>query len=326
MLARVRIRLKESEVPEEFLFNLLNKVLGIDRGDYERIRKDDGSITVYIRDPVLLGRIQEIADKYASIIEIKIEKESVGELFSRIYTAVKSNVGLLISWSIALLVLSILSTLPYLGTLFGFSLNAFLNAFILHVIDKLKYADYNDKKELEKVFKGIKFEETFTKFFKSGLGVSLGIFLVNVIFFSVLIAVLLVYANSIPNWNMVHTNKLAFVLLALVILFLIWEVYVMPLLFSRVLERGRGSFIKTLKSTLEMLTPNFVRESFSSHYVSVGILWSFLFTVGFLGIIFLSLFVVTIPLAFLIPYTLSLELAFISLEYIEKKRDIKGAS
>ncbi|WP_461831836.1 hypothetical protein [Aquifex sp.] len=326
MLARVRIRLKEKEAPEEFLYNVLNKVLGIDKEDYEKIRKNDGSITVYVRDPVLIGKIQEIGDKYSSIIEVKIERESVGELFSRIYTAVKSNVGLLISWGVAVVVLSILSALPYLGTLFGFFLNAFLNAFILHVMSKLRSTDYNDKIELEKAFKDIKFEETFTRFFKSGFGVAIGVFLVNVIFFSVLTVILLIYANSIPNLNIVHTNKLAFVLLALVIIFLLWEVYVIPLLFSRVLERGSGNFIKSLKSTLEMLTPDFVKESFSGYYVGAGILWSFLFTVGLTGGVFLSLFVITIPIALLIFYMLSLEVAFISLEYIDKKKEIKGVS
>jgi len=56
VVVRVKVSGRDRSVPEEFLFSVLTSVLGMSREEYERVKGEDGSVTLYIRDPAALWR------------------------------------------------------------------------------------------------------------------------------------------------------------------------------------------------------------------------------------------------------------------------------
>lgn len=319
MAVRVRIARKGEDIPEDFLYSVLASTLRMEKEEFERIKSEDGSVSLYVGDPEAIIKLQNISEKYGSMLDISFEKASTG-IWELTNLAVKSNWGLVLSWSAVLVVLAILSTIPLISFFANAALTIFLYAFVIYSAFKLL-----KEKDVEKTFKSIRLGDVFSKAFGAGLGMFLGMFLLYIGVFVVSILFLFLAGALGALSDMVSHGRISggtlsaiFAVVVLIFLFSLWFIYVMPLIYSKALDERELYFERAFKAVLSIVTPSFIRKSFSSEYIKMGGMWSLVVTIGITAMVLLTVFIVTIPLALIVAYWINVFLAISSARCVEE--------
>ncbi|WP_457600189.1 hypothetical protein [Hydrogenivirga sp.] len=325
MAVRVRIGKSNPDVPDDFIFSVLSSVLGIGEEEFRSIKAEDGTFSLYVKDPSAIIRLQEIAEKHSSLLKIDFEKPSSGGgLFSIVNTAVKSNWGLALSWGAVVLLMIILSIVPVLGFFLNVVLSVFYYAFTLYVAHRLMSVELQEDKVREVVSK-LRLSEAFSGYMAPGFGFWLG-FVVLYILSAVIVVVLSLVFGGLGALSDLSTHGRVgggvlgslIVVFLLVMLFWLWLIYALPLMFARALSEGAPTFNTSFMAVVSVFTPSFLKESFSNAYLGVGGMWSLAMTVGIIGFVIAFAFIITIPVAFLILYWLQIFLSVSSVAYIKK--------
>ncbi len=157
MPVRVTIRRRSEEVPEEFIYSVLMNTLKMNREEYEKIKNEDGSASLYVKDPEAILKLQDIGEKHSKLIEVIFEEESIVKIFSSSIEAVKSNWGLAFSWSAVMFILLLISLVPIIGFFVSVLTSAFIYAFTIYASSRLL------KGSAAKVFKNLSLSEVFFK-------------------------------------------------------------------------------------------------------------------------------------------------------------------
>ncbi|MDQ7083126.1 MAG: hypothetical protein Q9N34_09430 [Aquificota bacterium] len=153
-------------MPENFVFSVLSSILRMKREEYERIKGKDGSVSLYVKDPEAIVKLQEVGEKYPELIDVSFERASQGDLFSLTNRAVKSNIGLALSWSTILFLLLLLSVVPLIGIVFNQLTSMFLYAFLIMVASELKDTDL--EAVLRRKFRSVKIGRAFSDYLGAG--------------------------------------------------------------------------------------------------------------------------------------------------------------
>ena len=319
MSVRVTIRRKNEEVPEDFVYSVLMSTLRMSREEYEKIRGEDGSVSVYVNDPKAILKLQEISERYSEFLDIIFEKGSAGGVFSSSIEAVKSNWGLAFSWSAVVFVLLLLSMVPILGFFASVLMNVFVYAFIIYASSRLLNGS------VDRVFKSLSLGEAFSKHMASGFGMWLGFLVIGIGFLAV--SLILVFAfgalggiSDLVNYGRVREGALISVTIVLLLILIVglWYIYALPLLVAKLLEKGEPNFERSFLAPFNIIKPSFVRETFSNWYLRVGGIWSVGVTAGMTGALLLSILIITIPAALLIIYWMNVLFAICSAESVRR--------
>lgn len=325
MAVRVVISKGNPEVPDEFIFSVLSSTLGIEEEEYRSIKREDGSVSLYVKDPEAIVKLQNIAEKHASLINVAFEKPSSGGgLFSLTNTSVKSNWGLVLSWGAVVLLMFILSMVPIFGIFINLFLSVFYYAFSLFVAHKLLGADLSPE-SVKELFGKLRLAETFSEYLGAGFGFWLGFLVLYILSFVVfgVIAVLfggLGAVSDLMNYGRVGSGTVGamFLVFLLMFIFWLWVFYAFPLMVARALSDGNPTLGSSFKAVVSVLTPSFLKESFSGSYVGIGGMWSLAVTVGIIGFLLTVVLIVTIPVAILILYWLQVFLSMSAVSYIKR--------
>jgi hypothetical protein len=324
MAVRVTIRKKDPDVPDDFILGILSGILRMDEEEFKRIKAEDGSVSLYVKDSEAVLKLRQIAERHSSLVEIVFsESPSEGGLFSITNTAVRSNWGLALSWCAFVLVVFLLSFIPLIGFFFNIVFGAFYCAFTLFVSYNLMGGEI-DSDSVSRVMKSLRFGEVFSKYIGAGFGFWLGLLLIYVVGTVFFLGSAVALLNSIQYGRTGGDNSAAifiaiFIIALLVFFFWLWAIYSLPLMFSRVLRRGESlSFKSSLRAVISLFTPSFLKESFSNTYFSVGGMWSLVFTVGLFGTLLLFALIVTVPIALLTLYWMQIFLSLSVVSYIRK--------
>ena len=325
MPVRVTIRRRSEEVPEEFIYSVLMNTLKMNREEYEKIKNEDGSASLYVKDPEAILKLQDIGEKHSKLIEVIFEEESIVKIFSSSIEAVKSNWGLALSWSAVMFILLLISLVPIIGFFVSVLTSAFIYAFTIYASSRLL------KGSTAKVFKNLSLSEVFSKHMANGFGMWLGFLLITIGFLVVSAALIFAFGmlGSISDlikyghtYGRVREGTLISILVALLILLtvLLWYVYALPLLIAKLLEKGEPDFNKSFLAAFELLKPSFIKETFSNWYLRVGGIWSLGVTIGFTGAILLAALIITIPMALLLLYWTNVLFAICSAESVKRRK------
>lgn len=315
MQVRVTIRRRSEEVPEDFVYSVLMSTLRMNREEYERIKNEDGSVSLYVRDPEALLKLQEIGEKHSEFVEITFEKGSAGGLFSSSIEAVKANWGLAFSWSAVIFLLFLISLVPILGFFASVLINVFIYAFIIYASSKLL------RGTADKVFKDLSLSEVFSKHMANGFGMWLGFLLISIGFMVVSVILMFTFGalgsfSDLVNYGRVREG--AFVAIFIVVLLILtvglWYVYALPLLIGKLIEKGEPDFEKSFLAPFNLFKPSFIKETFSNWYLRIGGIWSLGATAGFIGAVLLSALIITIPAALIVLYWTNVFFAICSAE------------
>jgi len=321
---RVVVSKNNPDVPDDFIFNVLSSTLGISEEEFKNIKSEDGSVSLYVKDPEAIFKLQSIADKHSSLINISFEQPYSGGLFSFTNTAVKSNWGLVLSWGAVVIVMFILSMVPIFGILVNLFLSVFYYAFTLFVAHRLLRVDLSVE-SIRRLFGELKLSETFSGYMGAGFGFWLGfivIYILSLIVFG-LLAILfggLGVVSDLINYGKVGGGAMGALLLVFFLMFLfwLWLFYAFPLMVAKALVNGEPDLSTSFKAVVSVLTPSFVKESFSSRYIGIGGMWSLAVTVGIMGFVLTIVLIITIPVAILILYWMQIFLSISAVSYIKR--------
>ncbi len=315
MSVRVTIRRRREEVPEEFVYSVLVSTLGMSREEYERIKNEDGSVSLYVKDPEALLKLQEIGEKHSELVEIVFERESAGGLFSVSIGAVRANWGLAFSWSAVVFLLLLISLVPIIGFFASVLLNVFMYSFIIYASSELLGGS------AERIFEGLSLREVFSKHMANGFGMWLGFLVIGIGFF--VVSLILIFAfgalggiSDIVNYGTVREGAFVSILIVFLLLLTVglWYVYALPLLIAKLVEKGDPNFERSFLTPFNLFKPSFIRETFSNWYLRIGGIWSIGVTAGFMGATLLSVLIITIPAALLVMYWINVLFAICSAE------------
>ncbi len=323
MALRVKVRRGGPDVPEDFVFSVLSSILRMKREEYEKIKEEDGSVSIYVKDPEAIVRLQEVGEKYPELIDISFERVSQGGLFSITNKAVKSNIGLALSWSAILFLLLLLSVVPLIGIVFNQLTSIFLYAFLIMIAFELKETDLESR--IEEKFSSIKVGRAFSDYLGAGVGMWLGflllyLLLIVIFFFLALSFGLIGTLSDLSVHGEVKGGAVSSLVVIAILFFTLglWLFYVIPLILAKAIGTGTANFESAFKAVLSVLRPSFIKESFSSEYISTGAMWSLVATIGIFGFVLTLALIVTIPIAFLILYWLNIYLSLSAVFYIKK--------
>ena len=315
MSVRITIRRRREEVPEDFIYSILFSTLGMSREEYKRIKKEDGSVSLYVRDPEALLKLQEIGEKHSELVEIIFEKESAGGLFSKSIEAVRANWGLAFSWSAVLFLLLLVSFVPIISLFTSVLINVFMYSFIICASYELLGGS------AEKIFEGLSLREIFSKHMANGFGMWLGFLVIGIGF--LVVSLILIFAfgalggiSDLVIYGKVREGALASILIVFFLLLTVglWYVYAQPLVVAKLIEKGEPNFERSFLAPFNLLKPSFIRETFSSWYLRIGGMWSIGITAGIMSVALLFTLIITIPVALLVMYWISVFLAVCSAE------------
>ena len=319
MSVRVTIRRRREEVPEEFIYSILVNTLGMSREEYERIKNEDGSVSLYVKDPEALLKLQEIGEKHSELVEIVFERESAGSLFSKSIDAVRANWGLAFSWSALVFLLILLSLVPIVGFFASVIMNVFMYSFIIYASLELLGGS------AEKIFEGLSLGEVFSKHMANGFGMWLGFLVIGIGFFVVSIVLIFTFGalgsiSDLMSYGDVREGAFVSVMIVLLLLLAVgmWYVYALPLLVAKLIEKGNPNFERSFLAPFNLFKPSFIKETFSSWYLRVGGVWSLGITAGVMGAALLSALIITIPAALLVMYWINVFLAVCSAESVKR--------
>ncbi len=315
MQVRVTIRRRSEEVPEEFIYSVLMSALRMNREEYERIKNEDGSVSLYVKDPEALLKLQEIGEKHSELVEIIFEKGSAGGLFSSSIEAVKSNWGLAFSWSAVIFLLFLISLVPIIGFFASVLINVFIYAFIIYASSRLL------KGNVDKVFRDLSLSEVFSKHMANGFGMWLGFLLISIGFMVVSLVLIFAFGalggiSDLMNYGKVKEGALVSVVIVFLLLLTVgmWYVYALPLLIGKLIEKGEPDFEKSFLAPFTLFKPSFIKETFSNWYLRIGGIWALGATAGFMGAVILSALIITIPVALVVLYWTNVLFAICSAE------------
>ncbi len=319
MSVRVTISRKNEDIPEEFIYSVLMSTLRMSREEYERIKREDGSVSLYVKDPEALLRLQEIGEKHSELIEITFDSDSAGGLFSASFEAVRSNWGLAFSWSAVVFILFLLSLVPILGFFVNILLNVFIYSFIIYASFELLGGS------VEKTFGSLSLGNVFSKHMASGFGMWLGVFLISLGFAAVSFFLIVAFGalggvSDLINYGRVREGAIVSILLVLLLLLTVglWALYAFPLVIAKLIEKGEPNFERSFLAPFNLLKPSFIRETFSSWYLKIGGIWSLGVTAGTIGAVLLSALIITIPVALLTLYWINVLFAICSAESVRR--------
>jgi len=320
MAVKVTVRRKNEEVPEEFVYSVLMSTLKMNREEYEKLKKEDGSVSVYVSDPEALLRLQEIGEKHSELVEVIFERDSDGNLFSASISGVKSNWGLAFSWSAVVLVLMLISLVPIIGFFTNILLSVFMYSFIIYAASELMGGS------VEKVFESMSFGEIFSKHMANGFGMWLGVFIVSLVFVAVAVVSMVLFGAMGGFSDLLTYGRLregavlsVFVVFILMMVVGLWVMYAVPLMVSKAVENGSPTFESSFLAPFNLFKPSFIKETFSNWYLKIGGIWSLGVTVGTLGAVILSVLILTIPIALLVLYWMNVMLALCAAESARRR-------
>ncbi len=304
MSVRVTVKRRSEDIPEDMVYSALMSSLRMSREEYDRIKREDGSVTLYVRDPEAVLKLQRIGEKYPNLISVEFEESGYGGLFSSSFVAVRSNWSLALSWCAIVLVLGLLSLIPILGFFAQVFLYVFTYAFVLHASHELA-----KKEDVGTVFGNLSLGETLSSYLGAGFGFWLASFLLGVAV--TLVGTLLLF--FLGAWGGISDTLMhgavgegfslsLFVAFSLLLILFLWFLYAFPLLVSKAIGEGGPTFESSFKVPFFVFKPSFIRESFSGEYLRVGGLWCISSTVGLMGFLLTLALLVTIPLSLLILY------------------------
>ncbi len=316
VVVRVKVSGRDRSVPEEFLFSVLTSVLGMSREEYERVKGEDGSVTLYIRDPAAVERLRRIGEKYSHLLNIEFEDaQRAGGAFTLTNTAVRSNWGLALSWSAVVLLLTFLSVVPVVGVLSGVLLNVFMYAFVIFVAHRLASADLSSTGE---ILRSLRLRDVYPSYLRAGFGLWLGFILLSLLLLALFLILAVLLAGLGEAFGGTEPYGSLPVLAGLVLVLVIWIAYSVPLIVHRTLREEKPTFRSSLLAVVSVFTPGFIAESFGSVYVGIGGMWSLVLTVGTVALVVMALLVVTLPVALLIAYWLQLFLSISAVLYTKR--------
>ncbi len=325
MALRVVIEKNSPEVPDDFLFSVLSSTLGVNEEEFQKLKREDGSVSIYVKDPSAILKLQQISEKHSSLLKITFEDSSSGGgIFSLTNTAVKSNWGLAVSWGAVVVLLSLLSMVPIVGLFVSIVSSAFYYAFLLLMSHRFKETELSPE-SVRSVMKELSLGEAFSRYMGSGFGFWLGFIVLSILSMVLFFALAFVFGglgaiSDIASYGRVGGSTLGavFVVVFLVLIFWLWLFYVLPLMVSRAILRGKPSFESTFMAVVSIFTPSFVKESFSNNYIGIGGMWSLVLTVGIIGFTLAIVLIITIPVAILILYWLQIYLSLSAVSYIKR--------
>ena len=322
MSVKVTIKKVQSSVPDEFILNILSSTVGMSEEEFHKLKRIDGSISIYVSDNSAIEKLKLISEKYSSMVRVEIEdvKDNYsGGAFSLTISLVKANLSLAVTWSVLVVLFSLLSAIPFVGFFITLFLGAFYYGFILYCAYSLLRAEGKHKE----VFKSLKMSDVFGEYLGAGFGMSLGFMLISIALLFVMLILFVVFGSlgAISDMITYGTLREGFVgsLIVgaiLVILFGMWLLYVMPLIVAKAVRTKKPTFASSLIDVIRIVTPSFLKESFSGMYIPVGAMWSLIITVGIVTFFLTFVLIITIPVSLLILYWLNVYLAVVSAMYI----------
>ncbi len=322
MSVKVTIKKVQSSVPDEFILNILSSTVGMSEEEFQKLKRIDGSISIYVSDNSAIEKLKLISEKYSYMVRVEIEdvKDNYsGGAFSLTTGLVKANLGLAVTWSVLVVLFSLLSAIPFVGFFITLFSGAFYYGFILYCAYSLLRAEG----EPNIVFRNLKVGDVFREYLGAGFGMSLGFMLISMAMLFVMLILFVVFGSlgAISDMITYGTLREGFVgsLIVgaiLVILFGMWLLYVMPLIVAKAVRTKKPTFASSLIDVIRIVTPSFLKESFSGMYIPVGAMWSLIITVGLIAFFLTFVLIITIPVSLLILYWINVYLAVVSAMYI----------
>lgn len=323
MALRVTIRRKNEEVPEDFIYSVVMSVFSMNKEEYDKIKNEDGSVTLFVNDPQLIVKLQQVHDKHGDLIDISFDKVQDDSFFTASINAVKSNWGLALSWSAIFFVLMLISVVPLIGFVASILYSAFMNAFVICVADRLFS---NKGKGVNSVFAEMKIGEVFSSYIGSGFGLWLGLALISIGLAVVFLILAFVFGGMGAITDMVQYGNVGggtatslFVVIALFFIVGMWVFYVMPMVVARVVEKGASKFEAGFMGAISLFHPNTIKESFSNSYLKIGGIWTLVASVGILLFVIAIMLIITLPVAILILYWMNIFLGMSAYRYLSQE-------
>ncbi len=322
MAVKITVKKAQSSVPDDFILNILSSTVGMSEKDFHKLKREDGSISIYVSEKSAIEKLKLISEKYSSMVRVEIEDikdNSGGSAFSLTTSLVKANLGLAVTWSVLVVLFSLLSAIPFVGFLITLFSGAFYYGFILYCA----YSLLRDESEPGVVFRNLKVGDVFREYLGAGFGMSLGFMLISIALLFVMLILFVVFGSLGAISDMITYGTLRegftgslIVGAILVGLLGMWLLYVMPLIITKVIKNKKPDFTSSLMEVIKIVTPSFLKESFSGMYISVGAMWSLIITVGLIAFFLTFVFIITIPVSLLILYWIDIYLVVVSVMYI----------
>ncbi|RLJ71558.1 hypothetical protein BCF55_1862 [Hydrogenivirga caldilitoris] len=324
MAVRVVISKSNPDIPDEFIFSVLSSTLGMTEEEYKSIRGEDGSVSLYVRDPGVIIKLQQIHEKHSSLLKVSFESAPSGGVFSLTNEAVKANWGLVLSWGAVVVLMAILSLLPILGVVINIFLSVFYYAFPIFVAHRLSGSELTPE-GVRDVMAKLRLGEAFSSYLGAGFGFWLGFLVMYVLSVLIFVVLALLFGglgvfSDLINHGSLKEGAVGAVLLVFFLMFLfwLWIFYSLPLIVARCFAKGSPSFESSFLAVLSVFTVPFIKESFSNRYVGIGGIWSLALTVGVMGLVVSLVLIITIPVSVLILYWLQIFLSVCAVFYIKK--------
>jgi len=307
----VRIYKKDPNIPDSVVHNIIKYALEITEEEAQKYKTEQGYFYFKVNDPIAIHKLSEFADKYSNLITIEFSEDTPKNPYTLAMVAVRSNWGLAVVWSAIYLVLLLLSLLPVLGIFFGIVLQIFIFSFSVMVAKSLLEVDLEEK-AIERVFSKMTIGSV-KNFMGAGAGLWLGGLLVGL-----LIGIFFFFISSLAEEDPRDFTTLLLVVL-IILLLVMWLFYAYPLILARVIKVENPTFETGLMAFLSLLTPSFIKESFSNEYLGLGGVYLFVASAALIAMIVAFMFIITIPVTLLILYWLSIYAAFVAVFYVKNK-------
>jgi len=180
-----------------------------------------------------------------------------------------------------------------------------------------------EEKAIERVFSKMTMGGV-QNFMGVGAGLWLGSLLVGLligILFFLLLSLVggLGFISSLVKEDPTDFTASLLVVLIILLLFGMWFFYAYPLILARVIKVRNPTFETGLMAFLSLLTPSFIKESFSNEYLRLGGVYLFVASVALVAIIVAFVFIITIPVALLLAYWFFIYVAFVAVFYLKNK-------
>ena len=269
MEIKLTIRPKSQDVPTDFICVFLNKTLDMPLEECEKLFKERGSITVFVRNKEVLEKIQTFGKKYEHLIDIKVEKGiSDSSIFNFIKDFTLNNLVFVIVWCSILLIL--------IGFSYEFhkeSLGSFLIT-VFFISSALKFMEVAEREEKDEELNLTLFSP-LSDYISTAFGLTIGQYalgILAIIVFYILFAIVLSLV-TLPVLQILA----AFFLGIFAIGAIFWYFYVFPIILAN--AYGENSFAKGFKAIFSIFKKENFKFSFTKRYFKWGMLWAFVFTI-----------------------------------------------
>ena len=269
MEVKLTVRPKSPDVPMDFVCVFLNKTLGMPLEECEKLFKEKGSVTVFVKSKEVLEKIEIFGKKYEHLISIELERSiSDSSIFTFIKDFTLNNLAFVIVWCSILLILVVFSYKFHIEPLGGFFVSVFF------ISSALKFMEITEKEE-----KGAELNlnlfSPISDYTSTALGLTIGEyalgFLAIIVFYLLLIVTLSLII--LPVLQLIGALLLGIAIIGV----LFWYSYVFPLILAN--AYGENSFTKGFKAVFSILKKENLKFSFSKRYFKWGMLWAFVFTI-----------------------------------------------